>query len=75
MGYSLCKVSKPTGDRLECNRALRPVDSIGGCEVVIAILEPQGQQTQVKIKTEKGLGRNWSSPIFSEMLRTLQAAH
>lgn len=75
MEHCLCTVSKSKPGRLECTRGLRPLDSIGGGEAVIAILEPQGQQTQVQIRTEKGLGRNWSSPIYLETLRMLQAAH
>jgi hypothetical protein len=70
-----CKVSESKGDRVKCTRGLRPPNSIGGGEAVTAILEPQGQQTQVLIKTQKGLGKNWSSPVYLEMLRTLQAAH
>ena len=58
-----------------CERTLRPPDSIGGAEVVTAILESQGQQTEVRIRTAKGFGKNWSSPIYREMLRTLEAAH
>jgi hypothetical protein len=76
MEHCFCKVSKSKVDRLKCNRGLRPPDSIGGGEAVAAILEPQGQQTQVQIRTEKGLfGKNWSSPIYLEMLRTLKADH
>jgi hypothetical protein len=75
MEHCYCKVSKSKGDRLECGRGLRPPDSIGGSEEVTAILEPQGQQTQVRIRTARGFGKNWSSPIYLEMLRTLQAAH
>jgi hypothetical protein len=67
-----CKVSSSKPGRLECARGLRPPDSIGGSEQVTAILEPQGQQTQVLIRTAKGLGRNWSSPIYLETLRRLQ---
>ena len=76
MEHCLCKVSKSKVDRLKCTRGLRPPDSIGGGEGVTATLEPQGQQTQVQIRTEKGLfGKNWSSPIYLEMLRTLQTTH
>jgi hypothetical protein len=76
MEHCFCKVSKSEVDRLRCTRGLRPPDSIGGGEGVTATLEPQGQQTQVQIRTEKGLfGRNWSSPVYLETLRTLQAAH
>ena len=76
MEHCFCKVSDPKLDRVRCTRSIRPVDSIGGSEVVTAVLEAQGQQTQVLIKTEKGVfGRNWSSPVYLEMLRTLRAAH
>jgi hypothetical protein len=75
MGSCNCKVSTSKVGHMECSRALRPPDSIGGAEVVTAILESQGPQTQVRIRTAKGFGKNWSSPIFREMLRTLQAAH
>jgi hypothetical protein len=75
MEHCFCKVSKSKAGSLQCGRGLRPPDSIGGGEAVTAILEPQGQQTQVQIRTAKGFGRNWSSPIYLEMLRTLQAAH
>jgi hypothetical protein len=75
MEHCLCKVSKSKPGRVECGRAFRPRDAIGGGESVTAILEPQGQQTQVRIRTGKGFGKNWSSPIYLEMLRTLQTAH
>jgi hypothetical protein len=75
MEHCFCKVSKSKPGRVECNRAFRPPDSIGGGEAVNAILEPQGQQTQVQVRTAKGFGKNWSSPIYLEMLRTLQADH
>jgi hypothetical protein len=75
MEHCFCKVSKSKADRLECSRGLRPPDSIGGGEAVTAILESQGQQTQVQIRTGKGFGKNWSSPIYLETLRILQAAH
>jgi hypothetical protein len=75
MEHCFCKVSNSKPGRLECTRGVRPPDAIGGSEAVVAILEAQGQQTQVQIKTEKGLGRNWSSPVYLETLRLLQAAH
>ena len=70
-----CKVTKSKSGRIECSRRLKPPDSIGGGEGVTAILEAQGQQTQLQIRTAKGLGRNWSSPIYLETLRLLKAAH
>ena len=75
MGDCYCKVSKSKPARLECSRGLRPPNGIGGGEGVVAILEAQGQQTEVHIKTDKGLGRNWSSPIYLDTLRLLQDAH
>jgi hypothetical protein len=75
MEHCFCKVSQSKPGRLECRRGLRPPDSIGGGEAVTAILEPQGQHTQVQIRTGRGFGKNWSSPTYLEMLRTLQAAH
>jgi hypothetical protein len=75
MEHCSCKVAKSKVDRLMCTRRLRPPDSIGGGEAVTATLEAQGQQTQVQIRTAKGLfGKNWSSPVYLEMLRELQAA-
>lgn len=74
MERSFCKVNESKAGRVRCTRGLRPPDSIGGGEGVTATLESQGQQTQVIIKTERGLGKNWSSPIYLEMLKTLQAA-
>ena len=70
-----CKVGKSKASRVECTRGLRPANAIGGGESVTAILEAQGQETETHIKTDKGLGRNWSSPIYLEALRLLQAAH
>lgn len=70
-----CKVSKVKPGRMECTRSLRPPNSIGGGEAVIVLLEPQEQQTQVRIRTERGLGRNWSTPIYLETLRVIEAAH
>jgi hypothetical protein len=75
MEHCFCKVGKSKVERLRCTRGLRPADSIGGGEGVAATLEPQGQRTQVQIRTEKGpFGKNWSSPVYLEMLRVLQAA-
>lgn len=75
MENCLCRVSKSNAGRLECARDLRPSNAIGGSETVTAILEPQGHQTQVRIRTARGFGKNWSTPIYREMLRILQDAH
>lgn len=69
-----CKVGKSDASRIECTRGLRPPDGIGGSETVVAFLLSNGQETRVQIKTQKGLGRNWSLPIYREMLRRLQPA-
>jgi hypothetical protein len=44
-----------------------------GGERVNAILEASGEKTRVRITTVKGMGRNWSTPIFGEMKRRLEA--
>jgi hypothetical protein len=73
MERSFCKVSGSKQDRIQCTRGFRPPNLIGGGEGVTATLEAQGQQTQVLIKTAKGWGKNWSTPVYVEMLRNLQA--
>lgn len=55
MASCSCKVSTAKVGRLECARGLRPPDSIGGAEVVTAMMESQGQQTQVRDPDRKGL--------------------
>src|SRR5579862_5379929 len=75
MAQFSCKVGKSRPDRIECTRLFRPADGIGGGEVVTALLESKGEETRVQIKTQKGMGRNWSTPIYREMLRRLQSAN
>ena len=75
-----CKVTEANANRIECKRARlysQEVSDTGG-EKVTCVLEAQGDQTRVRISTGKGfygrLGKkNWSSPIYQEMLKVLQA--
>jgi hypothetical protein len=67
-----CNVGKSTADTLECHRGPHPRMRAGfGGETVIASLEIQGAGTRVRIKTIRGLGRNWSSAVLREMQRLL----
>jgi hypothetical protein len=70
-----CKVGKTGVKHIECTRSSRPADAVGGGEGVTAALESRGQETRVQITTRKGFGKNWSQPIYLEMLRRLKSAH
>ena len=70
-----CKLGKSKPNRVDCSRMFRPPDGIGGGETVTALLEPEGSQTRVQIRTQTGFGRNWSAPIYREMLRRLRSAN
>jgi hypothetical protein len=76
-----CDVKKASAKRVECKRARsygKGTERAGvGGEKVTAELKPKGDQTRVRLSTEKGmLGRiykkNWSTPIFLEMMKKLQ---
>lgn len=76
-----CNVTEATAKRLECKRPWAKrydIERTGaGNEKVIAKLEAKGEQTRVRISTEKGfrgrlVKKNWSTPIYQEMLKTLQ---
>jgi len=59
---------------MECRRRVRMSGRTGwGGERVNAILEASGEKTRVRITTVKGMGRNWSTPIFGEMKRRLES--
>ena len=83
MGTYGCNVTESTTNRIECKRARgysqkENVNGNGG-ESVTATLEIQGDQTHVRIVTGKGFyGRlekkNWSTPIYIEMLKSLRKA-
>lgn len=73
-----CNVTNATGDRIECKRARGGSERTGfGGEKVTATMEAKGGQTRVRIWTGKGFtGRvgkhNWSTPIYQEMMKSLQ---
>lgn len=73
-----CKVTDAKEKRVECKRGRGNDERTGyGGEKVTAELETKGEQTRVRIWTGKGFaGRirknNWSTPIYREMLKTLQ---
>lgn len=76
-----CNVKKATAEQLECKRPWARDNDIertgNGGEEVTAKLEAKGEQTRVRISTEKGfhhrLGKkNWSTPIYQEMMKNLQ---
>jgi hypothetical protein len=76
-----CNVTESTANRIECKRARgysqkENVNGNGG-ESVTATVETQGDQTRVRIATGKGFyGRlekkNWSTPIYNEVLKGLR---
>jgi hypothetical protein len=76
-----CHVRKSSATRIECHRDRSKgggVERTGvGGEKVTAELNEQDQGTRVLISTEKGFEghvykKNWSTPIYQEMLKTLQ---
>jgi hypothetical protein len=73
-----CKVTDENAKHIDCKRDRGFSDRTGnGGEKVTAELQAKGGQTRVRIRTYKGtLGRlekkNWSAPIYQEMMKTLQ---
>lgn len=73
-----CKVTHVTASRVECKRARGQSELTGvGGEKVTATLEAKGEQTRVRIWTGKGFeGRvnkkNWSPPIYQQMMKILE---
>jgi hypothetical protein len=76
-----CNVTHATANRIECKREWakgRDTERTGsGGEKVTATLEAKGEQTRVRISTEKGfrgrmVKKNWSTPIYEQMLKSLQ---
>ncbi len=74
-----CRVTKEEDDKIECKRGRGNYEAPqgGGGEKVTAKLKIDDSSTRVKIKTGKGfVGRfgkkNWSTPIFKEMMRILE---
>ena len=75
-----CDVKKEKPDYLECTRSRHVGVMVGsGGEKVTVELSEKGAETRVQIKTGKGfvgrLGKkNWSTPIFDEMMKTLKGS-
>lgn len=75
-----CNVKKERADYLECTRDRHVGVFVGaGGEKVTVKLSAKGSETRVEIKTGKGfvgrLGKkNWSTPIFDEMMKTLKGS-
>ena len=75
-----CDVKKEKPDYLECTRSRHVGVMVGsGGEKVTVQLTDTGAETRVQIKTGKGfvgrLGKkNWSTPIFDDMMTTLKGS-
>lgn len=75
-----CSVKKEKPDYLECTRDRHIGVVVGsGGEKVTVQLSAKDSETRVVIKTGKGfvgrLGKkNWSTPIFDEMMKTLKSS-
>ena len=75
-----CDVKKEKPDYLECTRSRHVGVMVGsGGEKVTVQLTDKGAETRVQIKTGKGfvgrLGKkNWSTPIFGDMMTTLKGS-
>jgi hypothetical protein len=75
-----CDVKKERPDYLECTRDRHVGVMLGsGGEKVTVRLSAKGSETRVEIKTGKGfvgrLGKkNWSTPMFDEMMKTLKGS-
>ena len=75
-----CDIKKEKPDYLECTRDRHVGAFVGsGGEKVTVQLSAKGSETRVEIKTGKGfvgrLGKkNWSTPIFDEMMKTLKGS-
>ena len=75
-----CDVKKEKPDYLECTRDRHVGAFVGsGGEKVTVQLSAKDSETRVEIKTGKGfvgrLGKkNWSTPIFDEMMKTLKGS-
>ena len=75
-----CEIKKEKSDQFECTRSRHIGAFVGsGGEKVTVQLSPEGAGTKVLIKTGKGfvgrLGKkNWSTPIFNEIVRILKSA-
>jgi hypothetical protein len=74
------KKDKEKADYLECTRDRHIGVFVGsGGEKVTVKLSEKGNETRVEVKTGKGfVGRvgkkNWSTPVFNEMMKTLKGS-
>jgi hypothetical protein len=69
-----CKITKQKDNQIECHREHKHIARTGfGGEVVTAKMEANGENTHIEIKTSRGLGRNWSSPIYRVMRKQLES--
>jgi len=73
-----CKITVEKDDRIECKRPRggSELNGVGG-EKVVATFESKGDQTSVHIETDKGFNghmmkKNWSTPIYKEMIGKLE---
>jgi hypothetical protein len=75
-----CDVKKEKPDYLECTRDRHIGALVGsGGEKVTVQLSAKDSETRVVIKTGKGFAgrlgkKNWSTPIFDDMLKTLKGS-
>jgi hypothetical protein len=75
-----CDIKKEKPDYLECTRDRHIGAFVGsGGEKVTVQLSAKGSETRVVIKTGKGFAgrlgkKNWSTPIFDDMMKTLKGA-
>ena len=75
-----CSIKKEKTDYLECTRDRHVGVFVGsGGEKVKVKLSEKGSETRVQISTGKGfVGRvgkkNWSTPIFNEMMKILKGS-
>jgi len=73
-----CKVKDVTADRIDCKRPRGASERTGnGGEKVTATVEAKDAQTHVRIWTGKKFtdrvrAGNWSTPIYQEMMKSLQ---
>jgi hypothetical protein len=74
-----CTIASEKADRVECKRGRSYNEATGGGgEKITARLNSEGTSTRIRIETGKGvvgrLGKkNWSTPIFNEMKKQLDA--
>lgn len=73
-----CSVTVEKPGRVECKRPRGGSELTGpGGEKVVATFEPKGDQTSVHIETDRGFNghmmkKNWSTPIYKEMIGKLE---